>query len=267
MTTLPLLNRHAFEHCRNIANGDVFVIASGASAKEFPIQDFAEVPMIAMNGSISMFSGTKINPFFYVSSDRDFSNQQPELFSIALSRSSRVALWPDQLDKFAPLIAGEAYSLKKAEQSPRRDLIGKYGFSLPKVIASLLSKRARTIGFSEDMSQGFFDARTVAYIAIQIAYHAGFRRVFLVGVDLTPSVDRFYEKPGMYKSPCSLDDYYDTRILPSLKLLNGLKAKRGFEVYNLSQSSRIPSTVISKIGLERARNLIYADYNVSLNTA
>ena len=89
------------------------------------------------------------------------------------------------------------------------------------VAGALWSKRARSIAFSKDLSQGFFDARTVAYVALQLAYHLGFDKVILVGVDLDQSSGRFYEKPGSVLSPCGLDQHYPTRILPSLKLMGG----------------------------------------------
>lgn len=51
-----------FASCRNIAQGSVFIVASGSSAKDFPIEQFADVPMITMNGAISMFAETDIKP-------------------------------------------------------------------------------------------------------------------------------------------------------------------------------------------------------------
>src|SRR5450830_119205 len=82
-----------FADCRNIAHGAVFIIASGNSAKDFPIREFAGIPMITVNGAISMFMETGIEPFFYACTDTSFSKQQPELFAYAMRISQRVALW------------------------------------------------------------------------------------------------------------------------------------------------------------------------------
>lgn len=59
----PKLTVHDFGSCRNIASGAVFILASGLSAKSFPIEKFAHVPMITMNGAISMFLNTDVKPF------------------------------------------------------------------------------------------------------------------------------------------------------------------------------------------------------------
>lgn len=61
---LTQLAPRSFDECKNIETGAVFIIASGASAKYFPIENFAHIPMITMNGAISMFLGTHIKPFF-----------------------------------------------------------------------------------------------------------------------------------------------------------------------------------------------------------
>ena len=86
---------HDFDNCRNTESGAVFIIASGMSAKSFPLEQFAHVPMITMNGAISMFLGTDIKPCFYACTDDSFSEQQPELFKYAMAVSQNVALWED----------------------------------------------------------------------------------------------------------------------------------------------------------------------------
>ncbi|WP_315899139.1 hypothetical protein [Pseudomonas grimontii] len=98
--SVPCLNArsptlHDFDACRNVESGAVFIIASGPSAKSFPLEKFAHVPMITMNGAISMFMNTDIKPSFYACTDRSFSNQQPDLFNYAMAVSQRVALWAD----------------------------------------------------------------------------------------------------------------------------------------------------------------------------
>lgn len=52
-----------FESCRKIAQGPVFIIASGKSAKDFPLEQFSDIPIITMNGAIAMFAGSDIKPF------------------------------------------------------------------------------------------------------------------------------------------------------------------------------------------------------------
>lgn len=247
-----------FARARNIAKGPVFIVASGASAKGFPLERFADVPMITMNGGISMFAGTGISPFFYVCSDSNFPVQQPDLYAQAVKTSQRLALWPQLGDELPVATAAEVYLLKKASRStlfqaafnPEPELVRSRAF---------WESSSRTIGFSKDLSEGYFDARTVAYIALQIAYHAGFDQVFLVGVDLNQAGGRFYEQAGRAISPCGLDGHYERRILPSLELMSARVMDDRFAVYNLSQDSRIPESVIPKVTADEAHALIRAN--------
>lgn len=244
-----------FASFRGIAQDSVIIIASGNSARDFPISRYADVPMITMNGAISMFDQTDIEPFFYACTDTDFPRQQPKLFAEAMRRSQRIALWKELLDDLPESAQGKVVPLKKAES--------------PSLLSSLLrredglvrggtfwDKRSRSLGFSKDLSQGFFDARTVAYLALQIAHHVGFSKVFLVGVDLDQNAGRFYENDDAVVSPCGLDQHFETRILPSLQIMAKKVVGDSFAVYNLSATSRIPDEVIPKVTLEEADALI-----------
>lgn len=256
-TSPPPLKRMSFSECKNIKSGPVFIIASGKSAKDFPIQAFSTIPMITMNGAISMFTNTDIKPFFYICSDNDFPLQQPDLFTTALQLSENLALWENQLDTIQPKPSGRVFNLKKA---PRASIF-KSLFNRKKSLirkAFLLSKRSKDIGFSKDLTIGYFDARTVMYLALQVAYHLGFNKVFLVGFDLNQATGRFYETPHSNCSPCGLDQHYHTRILPSLKLMSKYIIDDNFQVYNLSATSRVPDNIIKKIGVDEAKRMLTA---------
>jgi Kdo-III transferase WaaZ len=244
-----------FSQCRGVKEGPVFLIASGKSAKDFPIQEFSDVPMITMNGAICMLAQKGINPFFYVCTDRDFANQQPQLYATAMRTSENVAIWGDQLGTDKPAPRGHTYVLKK---SPRASIVSTL-FNREEALVrkrSLLSKRGQDIGFSKDLSQGFFDARTVMYVALQVAYHLGFNKVFLVGFDLDQSAGRFYETCKTNCSPCGLDQHFENRILPSLKLMSDQVVDDDFQAFNLSAASRVPEDVIPKISLEETRDIL-----------
>jgi KDO transferase-3 len=242
-----------FARCRNIQQGPVFIIASGSSAKDFPIEAFANIPMITMNGAISMFRGTAIRPFFYACTDTSFPLQQPELFAQAMAVSQRVALWEENARTSQP--SGELYLLKKVPRQTWKERL--FGSHRDLVRPSLLSgNRSRTIGFSKNLELGYFDARTVAYLALQLAYHAGFNTAILVGVDLTPAMGRFYETTDAFKSPCGLDQHLQSRILPSLKLMSDKVMGKDFAVYNLSPTSSIPTSIIPKISLDELDKLV-----------
>lgn len=245
---------HDFDACKGTGAGPVFLIGSGASAAQFPIREFSSFPMITMNGAISMFTAAGINPFFYVCSDRDFSRQQPHLFDAAMRRSENVALWDNQISGLKHPPKGRVYALKKARRWSAATLFEQNSELVRKL--SLFSKRSKDIGFSKDMGQGFFDARTVMYLALQVAHHIGFNKVFLVGFDLNQSAGRFYETPGARRSPCGLDQHYESRILPSLKLMSSSVVNDDFKVYNLSGTSRVPDDIVPKLNMDEVRHML-----------
>ncbi|MCX2691889.1 lipopolysaccharide biosynthesis protein [Pseudomonas sp. DCB_CB] len=247
-----------FESCRKIAQGPVFIIASGKSAKDFPLEQFSDIPIITMNGAIAMFAGSDIKPFFYVCSDTSFRLQQPHLYEMAIQRSKRIAIWKTEAEKLAKPPSGEIFFLEKAPELPLMQAIFKRESHHARSWA-LWSKRGRSIGFSKNMEYGYFDARTIAYVALQIAYHLGFSKVFLVGVDLNQSAGRFYENGASVISPCGLDKHFEQRILPSLKLMSSDVVNEEFKVYNLSPTSRIPKSIIPKLSISQAREMIDTD--------
>jgi KDO transferase-3 len=254
-TNKPRLTLHDFDACRNTETGAVFIIASGASAQSFPLEHFAHVPMITMNGAISMFMGTGVKPCFYACTDKSFSEQQPDLFNYAMGVSQNVALWEDHARASGVRPAGRVYPLSKAQKPSWLDAVrGKH----TALVAdhSLQALRQRPVGFSKDMSEGFFDARTVAYLTIQLAFHLGFSTVFLVGVDLNENAGRFYEDAQSLNSPCGLDQHYHTRILPSFELMSRKVMGEAFMVYNLSESSRLPDSVVPRVSLAEVEAML-----------
>ena len=249
----PRLN--AFDACRNTETGAVFIIASGLSAQSFPLEHFAQVPMITMNGAISMFLGTNVKPLFYTCTDTGFPQQQPDLFSYAMTVSRNVALREEHAQSLGVHPAGRLYPLSKAKRPSWFDSVrGKHSELVAR--HALPGRRQRPIGFSKDMSKGFFDARTVAYLTLQLAYHLGFSKVFMVGVDLNEKSGRFYENDESIKSPCGLDQHYYTRILPSFELMASKVVGDGFRVYNVSECSRIPQSVVPRVRLGEVEGML-----------
>lgn len=249
------LHPRDLDECRNIKKGPVFIIASGASAKDFPLEKFADVPMITMNGAISKFIGTDIKPFFYACTDEAFERDQPELFAQAMRLSQRVAVLEHLLRHATVVPAGELYFLSRAPKLSWADLVFRGDTELVRR-RRLGSGRNRSLGFTRNLKRGFFDARTVAYLALQIAYHVGFTKVFLVGVDLNQSAGRFYEQAGTFVSPCLLDQHFYTRIMPSFEIMSKYVVNDDFKVYNLSNTSRIPADLVPRVMLEELDKLI-----------
>lgn len=241
--------------CKNIAQGATFIIASGVSAKNFPLIEFQHTPMIVVNGAISMFLGTSISPYFYTCTDPGFLDQQTELVSAAMQLSQRVVLREDYVSHNVPTPSGEFYIIKKASKPTWKDLFSKESTSLVRLSKSSRSRKS-SIGFSKNLGDGYFDARTIVYVALQIAFHAGFNTVFLVGVDLRPETGRFYETAGSLKSPCFLDQHFHSRILPSFELMANKILGKNFRVFNLSSNSKLPEQIIPYLSIDEVKALI-----------
>ena len=107
----------------------------------------------------------------------------------------------------------------------------------PRFVIDALQK-PKPIGVSLDITYGFVEAGTVAYVAAQLAFsrHAG--AIHLYGVDLINSHQpRFYEHKGD-SAPCKLDKAITNRIVPSFNLLARVYKAQGVSVINHSPVSK-----------------------------
>ena len=237
-----------FAPLRNSQRGPVLLLASGPSAAELNLDAWQDVPIITMNGAIAKLSGSGIRPLFYVCSDLSFAEQQPELYECGLEQAQRLALWPTAIERLAESRQAKAHALRRAPSTRLEHYLGLERDQAERTL-TLLSRRARDIGFSRDMDYGIFDVRTVALIALQLAYHLGFTRIYLAGVDLNARAPRFYEGSTDARSPCGLDEHLHSRILPGLKVMQDVMTAAGRPVFNLSRCSCIPAQLIPRADL------------------
>ncbi len=101
----------------------------------------------------------------------------------------------------------------------------------------LKSKSNPLIGVSLDVTKGFVEAGTVAYVAAQLAFSMQAQSIHLFGIDLVNSQQpRFYENQTN-KAPCKLDKAVENRIIPAFDWLALEYAKRGCHVFNHSPVS------------------------------
>lgn len=257
------MNLLDFSALRNSQRGDVFIVASGPSAREFPLARYAHIPMVGLNGSIRLFAEANVSPLFYLCDDASFVRNRLGLLLQAIEKAQNLALSPGVIDNLLKL---EAHALddvdvyrfervnRPSEERPalsdrrfaweaRRDVDMECNFSL-------LRQKPNRIGFCRNLAKGYFSGRTIPYAGIQLAYHLGFSRVFLVGLDLDSSLGRFYEQ-GADAVPSRLDGDYFDYILPCFKLMAKRVLGAGFSVYNLSPRSRLSEKLVPKVGLDQ----------------
>jgi Kdo-III transferase WaaZ len=264
----PIARIRSFSEVSEEFGGSVFIVASGPTVKDFDFESYREQSFIAVNGSVSIFLDKDIRPCFYLCDDVGFARGRVDLLKRGLYVSTHVAMSfavfsvlyeSDKscligksiflLERVNRPIYGDAVSDRKYAWSIRHDKDLICGFSI-------FRRSPNRIGFSRNLDKGYFVARTIPYVALQLSYCIGAKRVFLVGVDFNSGAGRFYES-GAHALPSSLDEDYDKLILPSFKFMSDkiVKASK-FEVYNLSLSSRLPMSVVPKIEASELRRLL-----------
>lgn len=258
----------AFADCRKRFSGSVILLASGPSAADFPLERYRDTPVIAMNGSILRCVEAQVAPLFYLCDDPGFVRDRPRLAQLGARHAQSVAMSLDCLSMLyaqAPesLDGCRTYVMERVNRRHGRAVLSDraYAWSIrkdPDLISgfSLWRRKPNRIGFSRDMGKGYFGGRTIPYAALQLACHLGFEQVFLVGVDLSKSVGRFYEK-GLAALPSSLDEDFEEYILPSFRLVaDKVLPQAGMSLYNLSSSSRLPEDIALKIDLAHLDRLL-----------
>lgn len=258
-----------FKACRGQYSGSIFLIASGPSANDFPIERYPHVPMMAMNGSIVRFGQTSSRPLVYLCDDLGFVKKRLPLVRQGLQLAERALLGRSALEallSIAPDLAGcsTLHLMERVNRSVAGSVLSdrRYAWQMrndPDIECgfSLWRKKPNRIGFSRNMSKGYFGGRTIPYAALQMAFHMGFSKVFLVGVDLDGQSGRCYEQ-GEQALQSRLDEDFDDYILPSFKILADRVVSTDFQVFNLSHCSKLPGELIPGIALDQLDALLAA---------
>lgn len=243
----------------------VFILASGPSAGSFPLQEYRNSKFITANGSIALCVQHQIKPLFYLCNDLGFVRDRPQMVLLGLSHATHLAFSSeiqDYLLKAHPdwLHGKTILPLHRVnrhpQQTPKSDRAYAWSTRNDSELIhrfSLFHAKLNRIGFSKNLDKGYFCARTIPYAGLQLAYYLGFRRCFLVGMDLSPQQGRFYEQ-GTQALPSTLLQDYGDYIQPSFTLLREKIINReNFQVFNLSLESRLPDSIIPKMDLQTLR--------------
>lgn len=259
---------HEFAACKGLYSGPLFIVASGPSARDFPLTNYAQYPMFAVSGSIQLFTAAGVAPLFYLCDDNSFAAQRHLILRQGLALAQNVALSPRVLSITQGLSGAELgkarlYSFNrlnrgidgKQQLSDRRFAWKMRNDQDVSCDFSFFSQKPNRIGFSRDMGKGYFSCRTIPYAGLQLAHHLGFNQVILVGVDLDSSQGRFYEQ-GTAAMPSRLDGDYEDYIEPCFELMARRVICPKFQVYNLSPKSRLPASLVPKITLDQLDALL-----------
>lgn len=261
------MSRSNIEQLSEKFTGPVFIYASGKSSKEFPLTKYKDERFIVVNGAVREFIKTGVTPFSYIFDDGSFLKNNIALVLEAIKISKFV---------FMPYFLYIEYSLNERVSDQDKNKIyfidkvnRRNGLSLESYrlffLKNILNKKivfklsrvfysSKNIGFSKDMTQGYFCARTIPYAALQLAYYLGFKKVFFVGLDLNAAVGRFYDKNDAL--PTTLDKDYPRHIYPSFEFVAKRIVNDDFKIYNLSTHSKLPGNIMPKITLNQLMDFI-----------
>lgn len=243
--------------------GHCFIVATGPSLNQINLKLLHGHPTFGVNGAIAKFKEAGLSPTYYAISDDDFfENRFPMVRDVIASRSkcffsfaglSRVSEFDasllDKTDYYLMEVINRRYGHPRLPLNEFR----KWAVEQNMVIPEKPRRDDCRVGFSRDFGKGIFCSRTILYMALQIAYHIGYRKLFILGMDMDyhGASPRFYESSAQMR-PSKIARDFEPHILPSFELLRGICDREGLQVFNLSPTSQLPESVIPRLTLEQA---------------
>ncbi|WP_238034188.1 hypothetical protein [Psychrobacter sp. Ps4] len=260
--TVTICAFDASESRESLAHQTIQVIASGPSIADLAFAAIQDRATIFVNGSISLLAEHAFDKVAgYVISDARFIRHRPEIFkdhyngqplyatlavfeALAIAHSDILLTHHKAMRVICPVDRHWGVQSNRSWLSKltfkRRRLNKKRPLSdfsdHPNLVID--SNHRPAIGVSLDVTDGFVEAGTVAYVAAQLAFSRQTSEIHLYGIDLlNTNQPRFYENLNN-SAPCKLDKAITDRIVPSFDLLAQVYKARGVMVYNHSEVSK-----------------------------
>lgn len=257
---------HAFdaqEAQQNLYKQAVNIIASGPSIADLKFTDLVDAATIFVNGSISLTAQHNFtNIVGYVISDARFIKHQPDMLrkhyigqplyatlavleALAVSHPSIISNYHNAIRIIYPVDRPWGVKTNKSRFGgllfKQRLLNRKTPLSnfanQPEFVIDTHHKPS-PIGLSLDVTHGFVEAGTVAYVATQLAFSRGAGSLHLYGIDLLNNdKPRFYEN-NERSAPTTLNNVMSNTIVPSFNLLAKTYQQLGVNIVNHSPISK-----------------------------
>ncbi|ALF58744.1 hypothetical protein [Psychrobacter urativorans] len=252
----------ATEEKQSLHQQAVNIIASGPSTANLSFSELQDIPTIFVNGSISLIEHHHFTHVVgYVISDARFIHHQPDILqkyytgqplyatlavfeAMAVTHPHIMQTYHDAMRILYPVDRPWGVKSNKA-------LFSKLSFknkwlNKKKPLSSfaddanfvIVDNQPAPIGVSLNLTYGFVEAGTVAYVAAQLAFARQASAIHLYGIDLlNSSQPRFYENVDN-SAPSRLDKAINDRIVPSFNLLGKVYKEHGVTVINHSPISK-----------------------------
>lgn len=248
---------------QKLYNQAVNIIASGPSIADLAFSELLDTATIFVNGSISLLADHDFTHVVgWVISDASFIKHRPNILQEYYTGQPLYATLAvfEAIAVNHPIIFATYHSAMRIlypVDRPWGVKSNKLWFSKLSFKKKLLNKKKPLsffvnhphfvinrdhqpipIGVSLDISYGFVEAGTVAYVATQLAFSRQASAIHLYGLDLLNSAQpRFYESVD-HSAPTSLSKVMIERIIPSFNLLGGVYKCHGVAVINHSPVSK-----------------------------
>ena len=246
---------------------DCYIVASGPSLAEMDLSRLHGRACFGVNGSIVKTAACGLALTYFVVTDKNFARDRFALIRQGITSGANCLFSFRVLNEIAerePSLLGSDRLFLIQEINAR------YGHAKLDPVAFdawaereaglLLHESSRGargwVGFSTSVDKGVFTGQTVVFSALQVACALGFRRVFILGMDLggTGRLARFYES-GDNVVASRLDLDFDHYIVPSFELARDLCDAEGVALYNVSPQSRLSGSIVPKIDFDQMLEL------------
>ena len=255
-------------YAQNLADkfkGACFIIATGPSLAEIDLKKLSGFDTISLNCAIKKFNDSGIKPTHCIIVDhRVFERQWDCVKASILSGAncffsydglSRICEREPELLKLGNILLIESISRKFAIARPTLKECQSAFFSDSQIfVDEKTSEYCRSVGFSTSLEKGLFSGKTVATWTVQLAYCLGYRKEFIIGMDLGGTGKKHFYADGSNPSPDFLKDY-EPHIRVCFEQARRASLTKGFDIYNLSKESTLPGEIIPKISIEEALQL------------
>ena len=264
---IPIHAFNAADTQQHLNKQAVNIIASGPSIADVDFADLLTTATIFINGSISLTAQHNFtNIVGYVISDARFISHQCDilekyysgqpLYATLAVLEALAITHPEIIDNHHHQIriiypVDRPWGVKANNSEFSRLLLKeepKYQMLNRKIPLSVFAQHPKfvidsqhqpmPIGLSLDITYGFVEAGTVAYVATQLAFSRGAGALHLYGIDLLNNdKPRFYEN-NERSAPTTLSDVMSNTIVPSFNLLAKTYQQLGVKTVNHSPISQ-----------------------------
>ena len=244
-----------FKNIKNFLKNheEISILASGPSINQIDLNQFKHQSIALLNGSLRLLDKIpESNKVYHFVSDPNFIQTNSTLYDLE-NKNNIVFIYSvravyelyeynpkfilDRIDNFYIFDQIEEPFQKSKKNIEELDKLKSKSFYFD---------RQKNLGFSIEPNLGFFNGRTILFIALQIFTFLEFKSFHLYGVDMGGDI-RFYDHNEKNRAPSYLDKDFEKVILPSLIIFADYCLKNNINIINYSENSRIPDSVIKKL--------------------